>query len=70
MAVARGFFFITIGGAPIVVFLRKIVVSICLDRLIGIVVYCLKFIHNHNSTYRGFMILSIGINAVRSIFFF
>ena len=69
MAVGRGFF-ITIGGAPIVIFFHvKIVVSICLDCLIEIVIYCLKLIHNHKSTSRKFLDFSIGIRAGCSVVF-
>ena len=51
------------------VFSRKIVVLICLDCLIGIVIYCLKLIHNHKPTSKGFLDFSIGIRAGRSILF-
>ena len=51
------------------VFPRKIIVSICLDCLIGIVIYCLKLLHNHKSRSRGFLDFLIGIRAGCSIFF-
>ncbi|KAI8008806.1 O-acyltransferase WSD1 [Camellia lanceoleosa] len=54
VAVARGFL-ITIGRRPIVVFPRKIFVSLSLDCLIGIVIFCLKLVHNHKSTSRRFL---------------
>ena len=69
MAVARGFL-ITVGGVQLQFFPRKIVVSLCLDCLIGIVIFCLKLIHNHKSTSRGFLDFSIGIRAGRSILFY
>ena len=61
MAVARGFL-ITVGGVQLWFFPRKIVVSLCLDCLIGIVIFCLKLIHNHKSTSRGFLDFSNPLN--------
>ena len=67
MAVARGFL-ITVGGVQLWFFHVKIVVSLSLDCLIGIVIFCLKLLYNHKSTSRGFLDFSIGIRAGRSIF--
>ena len=51
------------------VFPRKSVVSICLDCLIGIVIYCLKLIHNHKSSSREFLDFSTGIRVGCSFVF-
>ena len=68
MAVARDFL-ITVGGVQLWFFHVKSVVLICLDCLIGIVIYGLILLHNHKSISRGFLDFSIGIRAGRSIFF-
>ena len=62
-------FFITVGGVQLWFFHVKIIVSLSLDCLIGIVIFCLKLLHNHKSISRGFLDFSIGIRAGRSIFF-
>ena len=58
MVVARDFL-ITVGGVQLWFFLVKIFVLNCLDCLIGIVIYCLKLLHNHKSISSGFLDFSI-----------
>ena len=59
-------FFVTIGGVQLWFFHVKSLVSLCLDCLIGIVIFSLKLIHNHKSTSRGFLVFFKYINSIPS----